>query len=457
MGSILIENPYRHQLRLSSNIGYPVTGDIKTGSLELPVGIGLDYYFKTPYDYNKIRYWTGAEIFSYIILPNSDVNFGYRHITDNSYMTIPSFGIKLGIGRKTGYFMPFAQISNQMLWYYPDKYDLFTGKPMEPSYSYNLMPTLGVKTLGKLSFDLSVDYPFMTSGENFKPEYLESVIKEEEGKLVIETPIYVKFGASYPIKQFGRESLYQKLVSESLKNTDEDIELNNKRNSIFIYEDVTFDEDQDGVRNEFDECPVTPRGAAVDYAGCLLDSDNDNIPDYYDYCPNTPKNRTVDKNGCPDSDLDGIPDFKDQCNNTPLNSVIDKYGCSVVARDTVYKRYINKYLPLKTYVFNFKRKSTSLRIESERLLFDLLVELKKQNTSEWIVKVHSGILGTQEQKLNGSKKLINSFLNKLFEKGVAKKKFIDLINVLDAEPLNNSGTDFGEQENIRIEVQKIRN
>jgi OOP family OmpA-OmpF porin len=59
------------------------------------------------------------------------------------------------------------------------------------------------------------------------------------------------------------------------------------------------DSDGDGVTDEFDKCPGTPAGIAVDRDGCPLDSDGDGVPDYLDKCPDTPAGVAVDKDGCP--------------------------------------------------------------------------------------------------------------------------------------------------------------
>ena len=58
------------------------------------------------------------------------------------------------------------------------------------------------------------------------------------------------------------------------------------------------DSDGDGVTDDLDRCPNTPRGVKVDAQGCPLDSDGDGVADYLDKCPNTPKGATVDARGC---------------------------------------------------------------------------------------------------------------------------------------------------------------
>jgi OOP family OmpA-OmpF porin len=58
------------------------------------------------------------------------------------------------------------------------------------------------------------------------------------------------------------------------------------------------DSDGDGVTDDLDRCPDTPKGVTVNAKGCPLDSDGDGVPDYLDKCPNTPEGATVDARGC---------------------------------------------------------------------------------------------------------------------------------------------------------------
>lgn len=96
------------------------------------------------------------------------------------------------------------------------------------------------------------------------------------------------------------------------------------------------DADKDGVLDNLDLCPRTPRNIRVDAFGCPIDGDGDGVPDYLDECQNTPAEAygLVDTVGCPkDSDLDGVPDYKDLCPDTPeeARASVDENGCT---RDT---------------------------------------------------------------------------------------------------------------------------
>ncbi|PTU32501.1 OmpA family protein [Stenotrophobium rhamnosiphilum] len=89
------------------------------------------------------------------------------------------------------------------------------------------------------------------------------------------------------------------------------------------------DSDGDGVPDYLDKCPNTARGVQVGADGCPLDSDGDGVPDYLDKCPNTPRGTPVNGDGCPftDSDGDGIPDYLDKCPNTAKGQKVGPDGC----------------------------------------------------------------------------------------------------------------------------------
>jgi outer membrane protein OmpA-like peptidoglycan-associated protein len=103
------------------------------------------------------------------------------------------------------------------------------------------------------------------------------------------------------------------------------------------------DSDHDGVPDNIDKCPDTPRGVKVDAFGCPVDSDGDGVPDYLDKCPDTPAGAAVDANGCPlDSDGDGVPDYLDKCPNTPKGVKVDASGCPLDSDGDGVADYMDK-------------------------------------------------------------------------------------------------------------------
>ena len=58
-----------------------------------------------------------------------------------------------------------------------------------------------------------------------------------------------------------------------------------------------LDMDGDGVKDNEDVCPGTPKGVKVDAKGCPLDEDDDGVPDYLDKEKSTKKGSIVDADG----------------------------------------------------------------------------------------------------------------------------------------------------------------
>ena len=107
------------------------------------------------------------------------------------------------------------------------------------------------------------------------------------------------------------------------------------------------DANKDGVLDNLDLCPRTPRNIRVDAFGCPADTDADGVPDYLDECQGTPKEAygMVDASGCnKDSDLDGVPDYMDKCPNTPeaAFNYLDENGCPLDMDEDGVPDYMDK-------------------------------------------------------------------------------------------------------------------
>ena len=98
---------------------------------------------------------------------------------------------------------------------------------------------------------------------------------------------------------------------------------------------VLPDEDGDGVTDQFDKCPHTPAGIAVDAHGCPLDTDGDGVPDYKDKQLITPTEcQPVDADGvgkcpCPD----GCKDLKEKnaCGNIGAGTLLFPAGNNTIS------------------------------------------------------------------------------------------------------------------------------
>jgi len=86
---------------------------------------------------------------------------------------------------------------------------------------------------------------------------------------------------------------------------------------------VMVDTDNDGIADQFDKCPGTPEGVAVDPRGCPMDTDGDGVPDFRDKELITPTNcQPVDADGvgkcpCPDGceGKESTKETKPNCGN----------------------------------------------------------------------------------------------------------------------------------------------
>jgi len=82
-----------------------------------------------------------------------------------------------------------------------------------------------------------------------------------------------------------------------------------------------------------------------------MDSDTDGIKDDDDLCPDTPKDAKVDENGCPlDDDSDGVPNYIDKEQNTPAGNLVDENGVTITQK-MIEDRYLRDSLIMAGLIF----------------------------------------------------------------------------------------------------------
>ena len=82
---------------------------------------------------------------------------------------------------------------------------------------------------------------------------------------------------------------------------------------------VLSDSDGDGIVDQFDKCPGTPAGVAVDAHGCPMDTDGDGVPDYLDKQLITPTE-------CQPVDADGVGKCPCNCTGQVASSSCGNIG-----------------------------------------------------------------------------------------------------------------------------------
>jgi hypothetical protein len=110
-------------------------------------------------------------------------------------------------------------------------------------------------------------------------------------------------------------------------------ELSNPRH-MNLPEPVLVDSDGDGIADQFDKCPGTPAGVAVDSHGCPMDTDGDGVPDDRDKQLITPTE-------CQPVDADGVG------LNCPCHCEGDHHvvGCNIMAGSLMFSGKSSRITP----------------------------------------------------------------------------------------------------------------
>lgn len=198
-----------------------------------------------------------------------------------------------------------------------------------------------------------------------------------------------------------------------------------------------IDSDGDGIADDLDKCPGTPKGAVVNKVGCPLDSDGDGVADYMDKCPATPKGAPVDKVGCPlDSDGDGVADYLDKCPGTPSGVSVDAVGC-----------------PTKlTLKINFGHDSNKIGPE-----FDGEISKAAQCINDYpgnlvYIDGHTDSRGSAEYNQLLSEKRAAAVKNRLIEKFNIPASRMTARGFGESTPVADNKTEEGRLQNRRVDV-----
>lgn len=128
-------------------------------------------------------------------------------------------------------------------------------------------------------------------------------------KMKIGSKIEANIGATYHItftdaidamKGSGNDKYlfsYFSLSYNITQKSKEEKERDKKSSNIDFAKIDKLDMDADGVNDNVDLCPGTPKGAKVDAKGCPLDEDEDGVADYMDKEKDTKKGSIVDAEG----------------------------------------------------------------------------------------------------------------------------------------------------------------
>ncbi|MBF0214658.1 MAG: OmpA family protein [Magnetococcales bacterium] len=197
------------------------------------------------------------------------------------------------------------------------------------------------------------------------------------------------------------------------------------------------DSDGDGVMDDQDRCPATPRGVPVDAKGCPRDTDGDGVTDDKDLCPDTPRGVGVDEKGCPlDSDGDGVTDDKDQCPDTPRGAKVNEVGCWAL---TDLRFRFNRHeldpasYPVLNAVVRVMHDNPGLRIE---------------------IQGHTDPVGSLGYNEMLSKKRARSVMDYLVRQGVVAGRMV-AVGLGWSQPVASNDTEEGRAKNRRVELKPV--
>ena len=218
----------------------------------------------------------------------------------------------------------------------------------------------------------------------------------------------------------------------------EDRDLSNRvMVTIYVDEPVDIDSDRDGVFDNLDRCPNTPRLSKVDKYGCPIDSDKDGVLDYKDRCAKTPKGVQVDRNGCPvDSDGDGVVDYKDKCQDTLEGFKVDPNGC-----------------PLKsTLKLNFTPSSDKIQVGSNDEIKRFAKFMRENKLYKAKITGHTDSVGKAVTNMKLSQRRAHATKVALVAEGVEPSR-LTTAGRGELDPIESNRLKEGRKVNRRIEVE----
>lgn len=186
------------------------------------------------------------------------------------------------------------------------------------------------------------------------------------------------------------------------------------------------DSDGDGVPDDEDRCPDTPRGASVDTSGCPIDSDGDGVYDYVDKCPGTPAGTKVDADGCP----------------IPI-PVATKSAEVTDAGTWIYKDV------------QFEINKADLKSSSYQVLDEIAEGLKTQPSLKVEVQGHTDSTGSPDYNMKLSQARAESVKRYLVDRGIAAERLIAKGYGL-TRPLVPNDTAENRAKNRRVEFAPMQ-
>ncbi len=189
-----------------------------------------------------------------------------------------------------------------------------------------------------------------------------------------------------------------------------------------------------------------------------MDSDGDGVFDDADLCPGTPKGTPVDAKGCPvavDSDGDGVLDDQDLCPATGRGLAVDKRGCPIGNGGKGF-RVIGEGSERRFEDVHFAFDKSDLTGYAQEMLDSAatLINDLAQQYPNLKVKIdgHTDWVGTDGYNMGLGERRANAVKQHLLRKGVAADR-IDSTSYGESKPVAGNDTSDGRALNRRAEVR----
>jgi outer membrane protein, adhesin transport system len=205
---------------------------------------------------------------------------------------------------------------------------------------------------------------------------------------------------------------------------------------------VKFDVDNDNIADNEDLCDNSLLENNIMPYGCkkmTRDGDGDGVIDEKDQCPLTPKNAKVTPDGCAvDEDIDGVKDYEDECLNTPIGYAVDTKGCAIEVTITV----------------NFSKASSDIPEELDERITEFadFMNANKEFKAHIIGHTSRTPTSNADYNLKLSKERADTFKSELVKRGVEASRLTTAGKGFE-EPIADNNTVDGRYLNRRVEIQ----
>jgi len=174
----------------------------------------------------------------------------------------------------------------------------------------------------------------------------------------------------------------------------------------------------------------------------VVDSDGDGVADDLDNCPGTPRGVTVGAAGCPvDTDGDGVADYLDQCPGTPPGTRVDSRGCA-----------LSDVISLEGVTFGFN--SAEITADERGTLSEAVSILERYPDVRVEVAGHTDSVGNPTYNLTLSERRALSVLEFLVERGIDRDRMVAR-GYGQTDPVADNATEAGRAMNRRVELRII--